>query len=187
MARRRVYRTEYARRQARARAEGYRSYSEKRAVQEHQQVPSYDKLNKKQQGAWHRAFQALTQMEKGDSMRRAAQKAHTTPGVVRKYMGDRLVQRKRRWVPSDEYIKSQALKVRIVTEDGFKIVMISDARTRSEYAEYLSYVGMSFSGDHSTRQRGLNGLDQYKGRTFKDRSEERRVGKECRSRWSPYH
>ena len=23
--------------------------------------------------------------------------------------------------------------------------------------------------------------------TFKDRSEERRVGKECRSRWSPYH
>ena len=23
--------------------------------------------------------------------------------------------------------------------------------------------------------------------TFVDRSEERRVGKECRSRWSPYH
>ena len=23
--------------------------------------------------------------------------------------------------------------------------------------------------------------------TTKDRSEERRVGKECRSRWSPYH
>src|SRR2546428_10489474 len=25
------------------------------------------------------------------------------------------------------------------------------------------------------------------GESFKDRSEERRVGKECRSRWSPYH
>src|SRR5260370_24589060 len=25
------------------------------------------------------------------------------------------------------------------------------------------------------------------GRGFRDRSEERRVGKECRSRWSPYH
>ena len=24
-------------------------------------------------------------------------------------------------------------------------------------------------------------------RDFRDRSEERRVGKECRSRWSPYH
>ena len=27
----------------------------------------------------------------------------------------------------------------------------------------------------------------YAGRTFGVRSEERRVGKECRSRWSPYH
>src|SRR2546427_11059170 len=26
-----------------------------------------------------------------------------------------------------------------------------------------------------------------KGAAFKHRSEERRVGKECRSRWSPYH
>ena len=25
------------------------------------------------------------------------------------------------------------------------------------------------------------------GRNIMDRSEERRVGKECRSRWSPYH
>nr|WP_073461105.1 cyanophycin synthetase [Enterococcus faecium] len=29
------------------------------------------------------------------------------------------------------------------------------------------------------------GLDR--GNTFDERSEERRVGKECRSRWSPYH
>ena len=27
----------------------------------------------------------------------------------------------------------------------------------------------------------------YDAFTFADRSEERRVGKECRSRWSPYH
>ena len=27
----------------------------------------------------------------------------------------------------------------------------------------------------------------YTGLTHKIRSEERRVGKECRSRWSPYH
>ena len=27
----------------------------------------------------------------------------------------------------------------------------------------------------------------YNGTYFPDRSEERRVGKECRSRWSPYH
>src|SRR5215467_16203513 len=29
--------------------------------------------------------------------------------------------------------------------------------------------------------------DDYAGFEFVDRSEERRVGKECRSRWSPYH
>ena len=27
----------------------------------------------------------------------------------------------------------------------------------------------------------------YEGKMYSDRSEERRVGKECRSRWSPYH
>ena len=29
---------------------------------------------------------------------------------------------------------------------------------------------------------GFDGLERFQGR-----SEERRVGKECRSRWSPYH
>src|ERR1035441_7317593 len=46
----------------------------------------------------------------------------------------------------------------------------------------------------------LNGINHYKhglsrrylflddvGRAYEARSEERRVGKECRSRWSPYH
>src|SRR3712207_8849847 len=28
---------------------------------------------------------------------------------------------------------------------------------------------------------------RYKGLRYRERSEERRVGKECRSRWSPYH
>ena len=31
-------------------------------------------------------------------------------------------------------------------------------------------------------QKGVTGVNEIKGR-----SEERRVGKECRSRWSPYH
>ena len=29
--------------------------------------------------------------------------------------------------------------------------------------------------------------DDFKRRVLNERSEERRVGKECRSRWSPYH
>ena len=33
----------------------------------------------------------------------------------------------------------------------------------------------------------INGKIMGKDMMFPDRSEERRVGKECRSRWSPYH
>ena len=33
----------------------------------------------------------------------------------------------------------------------------------------------------------LGGTNMRAGRIVGDRSEERRVGKECRSRWSPYH
>ena len=33
----------------------------------------------------------------------------------------------------------------------------------------------------------LRGLFSKPESEYKDRSEERRVGKECRSRWSPYH
>ena len=34
---------------------------------------------------------------------------------------------------------------------------------------------------------GYTGVDKYQNITGAERSEERRVGKECRSRWSPYH
>ena len=38
-----------------------------------------------------------------------------------------------------------------------------------------------------TEKVGNHGKFLHKGMTSSDRSEERRVGKECRSRWSPYH
>ena len=52
-----------------------------------------------------------------------------------------------------------------------------DEEIRRE-AEYLGTMDLTFAyaGDNSRRQ-----SEQI------DRSEERRVGKECRSRWSPYH
>ena len=45
------------------------------------------------------------------------------------------------------------------------------------FAQILIYCGSIF------------GIDSYISRKLRDmnRSEERRVGKECRSRWSPYH
>ena len=38
-----------------------------------------------------------------------------------------------------------------------------------------------------TRQRVLDAANQLGYKKKNKRSEERRVGKECRSRWSPYH
>ena len=50
-----------------------------------------------------------------------------------------------------------------------------------EEGEVIAVIGPSGSGK-STLLRCLNKLE-----TINRRSEERRVGKECRSRWSPYH
>ena len=44
---------------------------------------------------------------------------------------------------------------------------------------------------YSARKEAKEYLDFYaepnEGQKLEERSEERRVGKECRSRWSPYH
>jgi len=46
------------------------------------------------------------------------------------------------------------------------------------------YVELELEGE--TLQEGAVDLNVYRFKVFW-RSEERRVGKECRSRWSPYH
>ena len=38
-----------------------------------------------------------------------------------------------------------------------------------------------------TKRDAKGNIERYKARLVAKRSEERRVGKECRSRWSPYH
>ena len=49
--------------------------------------------------------------------------------------------------------------------------------------EFVGIVGKSGAGK-STLLNMVTGVDHL---TSGERSEERRVGKECRSRWSPYH
>ena len=50
-------------------------------------------------------------------------------------------------------------------------------------ARYLSGDG----GALAEKTRHDKALEAYKAAQARYRSEERRVGKECRSRWSPYH
>ena len=54
----------------------------------------------------------------------------------------------------------------------------------------ISFSGLASGLDTSSWVESLVALKQAKIDTLeeeKERSEERRVGKECRSRWSPYH
>src|SRR6266849_6748687 len=62
-------------------------------------------------------------------------------------------------------------------EDGIRDPLVTGVQT---CALPISAVGLTRDGRHAI----IVTLD---GRVGVDRSEERRVGKECRSRWSPYH
>ena len=53
---------------------------------------------------------------------------------------------------------------------------------RAGHRESMLLPGMALRGDHLEV-----GLDVLSPHSARSRSEERRVGKECRSRWSPYH
>ena len=48
----------------------------------------------------------------------------------------------------------------------------------------LYHCGISYAVPRNTLAKANEKRDWH---IYKDRSEERRVGKECRSRWSPYH
>ena len=63
--------------------------------------------------------------------------------------------------------------------DGFGILTKCEKKTSSRGGAYLDMILSDNDGEISAK------LWDYNENTH--RSEERRVGKECRSRWSPYH
>ena len=64
------------------------------------------------------------------------------------------------------------------------IVKMHDVETQEMLQSLLSQYG--FNVTQATVSRDIKELKLVK-KSGKNRSEERRVGKECRSRWSPYH
>ena len=53
--------------------------------------------------------------------------------------------------------------------------------------DWRKYAALGLIGKTQEALEGLNRLEGDEVRFYQARSEERRVGKECRSRWSPYH
>ena len=71
-----------------------------------------------------------------------------------------------------------------ITVSGFaEYFQVSQKTIRNDMKEINEILDKNKRGMIDIKSGGLVSIPA----DFKDRSEERRVGKECRSRWSPYH
>ena len=69
-----------------------------------------------------------------------------------------------------------------------KSIFQIDPNHHAIYLDVKQHLANKRQGTNSTKQRSfIKGSTKKIKLEYLDRSEERRVGKECRSRWSPYH
>ena len=110
---------------------------------------------------------------------------------------------KKQWETMQDTLQvSQRAYVTIGRKDGVvaDFVVPKDPNQNAELLIYFQNSGrlpakfswgtmVSFLGQGSKKKSGIILTHPYNGLSprTRDRSEERRVGKECRSRWSPYH
>src|SRR5579862_344658 len=82
-------------------------------------------------------------------------------------------------------IEAADLAASNLSEDIRVLIKTSNSRLWGDPEFHKDYVGVSESGAKHLVEHGIKvvGVDYLSV----ERSEERRVGKECRSRWSPYH
>ena len=72
-------------------------------------------------------------------------------------------------------------------ENGTRLVYLDSAATTQHLTQVLDAVTRYYTHDNANPHRGVYDLAMRATDAHEGRSEERRVGKECRSRWSPYH
>ena len=80
------------------------------------------------------------------------------------------------------------MKKHIIIDTLFALVLLASVARASETVERTDLADI-FQGFDGTFIMYDEGADRYTvfNKALSERSEERRVGKECRSRWSPYH
>ena len=89
-----------------------------------------------------------------------------------------------------KYASADASQVRTFYANAGKPTVIADAFSIMETSLWCNYETGEFSINNRDSQGWSKIVDEHNILTFDSqqlRSEERRVGKECRSRWSPYH
>ena len=75
-----------------------------------------------------------------------------------------------------------------ITDNGNNLAFTSTASGKSDSTVYSqTSVDIAFDGSNHEVQIETSDAQGEGVLSFAKRSEERRVGKECRSRWSPYH
>ena len=79
-----------------------------------------------------------------------------------------------------EILKHLAELARIEIEEKDEEKLLKDLQEIIDYFKELKGVNIE-------NVESMTGGSIFLSNIFRDRSEERRVGKECRSRWSPYH
>ena len=80
-----------------------------------------------------------------------------------------------RWL----YDELGRVKARMDDPNFYKSITVSDSKALFDAGNYL-HIGADAAGGYIRNKKTNKGIQTT-------RSEERRVGKECRSRWSPYH
>ena len=82
-------------------------------------------------------------------------------------------------------LTAQNLKFRYDSDQP--VYALDGVSTEVKRGEFVAVLGANGCGK-STLAKHFNAiLLPESGKVYVERSEERRVGKECRSRWSPYH
>ena len=83
------------------------------------------------------------------------------------------------FVPQTLWDDGDALDVVMLTTYPLTVGVLAQARP-------VAILNMTDSGDEDSKIIAVP-VEDRRWDAVRDRSEERRVGKECRSRWSPYH
>ena len=96
--------------------------------------------------------------------------------------------------PFREYeIKKEETTRSFLTKDEIRLLMegkLKNAKQELYRDLYLfcAFTGLSFADMRNLTEENIRTyFDEHEWININRRSEERRVGKECRSRWSPYH